>query len=102
MAYRANKIIKDADMTAFNLRLTADLRLAIQKRAETNGRSINAEILAMLTLVISSRAPREVTPMLARQDVIPYNVGAADEEMLLRIYRAMPVEKRLALLSLFK
>ena len=76
------------------------MRASIEKRAELNGRSMNSEILAMLNSLLNGNKIDTTNTAAAHQERAPYLVE--HEEMLLRIYRSMTVEKQLALLSLFK
>lgn len=98
MVYRANKNTGD-EGPRFGLRLPSELRETLEKLAEKNGRSLNAEIVAILGGAAGGGSST-VVPFKAEQPRGRYL--NEHDEMLLRIFHKMPVEKQLALLSLFK
>lgn len=90
------------DINPFGLRMPTDLREAIEREARINGRSLNSEIVGRLkgSLLTAGKPAVFHTEEDRRGE---YNDGLTDiERQLLTIFRRLPVEKQLALLSLFK
>lgn len=84
----------------FGLRMPPDLRERIEREAKIDGRSLNAEIVQILqrSFAGSSDAKHQVSEPSAS-----YEAGLSDiERQFLNTFRRLPVEKQLALLSLFK
>ena len=96
MAYRANRELGLGAARPLQVRLPAELWKRVEQEAARNGRSLNAEIVRLLTLVlggqISDQAPK------ARQGAPAYesDLEAAVAERL----HKLPAEKLLALLTL--
>lgn len=103
------------------LRLHPDLRAALEKLAAENNRSLTKEIQARLLVSVNARGPtlqgilaREADPKTQRysstdattvfniKEKSPAGVLSDTDQAMLEIFRAMPVEKQLALLSLFR
>ena len=104
----------DKNNAAILLRLPEDMKEALQKQANINGRRITAEINTRLKVSLAAHGPtlqgilaREAFPSpvhKVEQERAPYGNGTISEldKAMLAVFRAMPVEKQLALLSLFK
>lgn len=100
----------------FLLQMRADLRHDLDKAAIANGRTLTAEINARLRESFKEAAMPPQTTIRNHGTVIysptpePSVVKTSDNGLvnsdldaaLLQVFRAMPVEKQLALLSLFK
>lgn len=105
MAYRANKELGGEEAPRFVLRLPKEVRADLEKAAERNGRSLNAEIVALLRHSLQGPGSTSSPKVGTRQPAHVYDAQGKlneSEEMMLRIFRALPVEKQLGLLSLFK
>lgn len=107
---------------ALLLRLPAELKADLQKQADANGRRITAEINTRLRVSLAAHGPtlqgilaREAdakklppsytagpTPALTANDNGPAPALSSLDRAMLDVFHAMPVEKQLALLSLFK
>jgi hypothetical protein len=86
----------------FGLRMPPELKDKINREAKINGRSLNAEIVDRLKKSLEPHLHAEGTHRLEQQ-AGNYTPEITDiERQLLSIFRRMPVEKQLALLSLFK
>lgn len=93
-----------------------DLRLAIERAAFVNGRTVTAEINLRLKATLqaeAAQAPSErkgnsyapsnaPTVLHTANDNGPASDLAGTEKAMLDVFRAMPPEKQLALLSLFR
>lgn len=88
------------EIPPYGLRMPPALKADLEKKAEKNGRSLNSEIVAILTAAVGKTKTEEPLPTKVQQEKAMYRNDY--DEMLLRIFHAMPVEKQLALLSLFK
>lgn len=103
----------------FLLLMREDLRADLEKASEENGRTLTAEINARLRVSLGGKGPtlqgilaREAfgdtpptTPLNTQhQEAANYsNPTLSDiDRAILQVVRAMPPEKQLALLSLFK
>lgn len=80
----------------FGLRIGADLKTKLEIAAKSNGRSLNLEMVARLARSLELDAIHPATA-----DVAPKPLSDLDAAFL-TVYRALPVEKQLALLSFFK
>lgn len=90
-----------ADIAPFGLRMQAELKEILDRQAKINGRSLNAEIVDRLRKSIE---PPIRTEGGHKIEQVQSNYGPEIndiERQLLMIFRRMPVEKQLALLSLF-
>ena len=104
------------------LRLHPDLRDELIRAAEKNNRSLTKEVSARLEISLGANGPTLQT-ILAREEAArtapgiapsapntPHTTGPQGQAVhlsehdmaMLRVFHAMPVEKQLALLSLFK
>lgn len=84
------------------VRLPPDLRDAVAREAEINGRTLSAEIVARLELTLHgpdlSEAQRHELERLAHQ----YQQVNDAQRMLLSLFDAMPPDKQLALLTVLR
>lgn len=94
---------KVRDIHPFGVRMPTDLKERIDREAKINGRSLNTEIVTRLkgSLDTAGRLPRSAYTAEQRQGVYAQELSDA-ERQLLSIFRRLPVDKQLALLSLFK
>lgn len=85
------------------LRLPQELKEELQKAANSNGRSINSEILTRLQLSLDQQA-RLLKQGHRIEDAARTELAALTdlERAFLAVARGLPPEKQLALLSLFK
>lgn len=111
--------IKDASPTV--LRLPPELKEELAKRALENDRSLSKEITIRLKVSLAARGPT-LQGILAREadakngtGIAPVPTTAPDdpwakageklhptESAMLQVFRALPADKQLALLTLFK
>lgn len=94
---------KMSDINPFGLRMPPDLKNAMEKEAQINGRSMNAEIVNRLRSSLDQTKARPSNSYQAAE-VPPaaYVVNDDTERAMLAVFRRMSPEKQLALLSLFK
>jgi len=109
----------EQEQTQLLLRLPAKLKADLQQEADRQGRKLTQEINIRLRVSLGASGPtlqahlaREAfgstdaaAPGIAPSTTGPKGQGVqlSDHDMeMLRIFHAMPVEKQLALLSLFK
>ena len=95
------------------VRMTQELKAKLQREAAVHGRTLTGEInqrlmesfKAQLTVVAPSVQPynlKRTTTKVKANDYAPdYSISEIERAML-SIFKAMPVEKQLALVSLFK
>lgn len=89
------------DINPFGLRMPNDLKEILEREARFNGRSLNLEIVDRLRKSIEP-AIRTEGGHKAEQVQGSYAPDITDiERKLLTVFRRLPVEKQLALLSLF-
>lgn len=99
------------------LRLHPDLRDELMRLAAFNGRSLTKEISARLQVSLAAKGPTlqgilakeafgdntPTPPLTAEEPRASYGNQLSDiDKAILAVVRAMPPEKQLALLSLFK
>ncbi|MDD5242316.1 MAG: Arc family DNA-binding protein [Sulfuricella sp.] len=87
------------------IRMPPELKEKIQREAQINGRSLNLEIVDRLKRSPERRSTEGANRYVTEQSVKPndYTPEFTDlERQLLSIFRRLPVEKQLALISLFK
>lgn len=88
------------DINPFGLRMQAELKERLDREAKINGRSLNMEIVERLKASLDS--PRAESGHKIEQQNGSYTPDITDiERKLLTVFRRMPPEKQLALLSLF-
>lgn len=91
---------KMREINPFGLRLPAPLKESLEKFAEANHRSLNAEIVTRLTESVERPRPR--ANVAHDSGINTYGALSHSESAMLAVFRQMPAEKQLALLSLFK
>ncbi len=85
----------------FGFRMPVEVRAEVERRAKNNGRSLNSELIALINLALGKIKKDHTLPLNSvNQGETPYLTEY--EDMLLKVFRQMPVDKQLALLSLFK
>jgi hypothetical protein len=85
----------------FGLRMPPELKDKVSREAKINGRSLNAEIVDRLRKSLEPLLLTESGHKVAQMNS-SYMPELTDiERKLLTIFRRLPVEKQLALLSLF-
>lgn len=115
--------IKMRDVPPTGVRLAPELKNSLARQAAINGRTLHAEILARLQQSLEGQqqlpgtytAPALVTnhttshrneqgnqTVNIAQEKSPADLLTETDRAMLAIFRRMPVEKQLALLSLFK
>ena len=101
---------KTADIAPFGLRLPPETKDELFKAARHNGRSLNAEIVARLMwslqyekISLAQREQSQPIQLKTKQKEKIYGVEFSELEIaLLETFRKMPMENKLALLTLFK
>ena len=95
---------KMSDINPFGLRMQDELKERLDREAKINGRSLNVEIVLRLQASFEKKEVANLS-LVARQPDMPNYINPPDvndiERKLLTIFRRMPVEKQLALVSLF-
>jgi hypothetical protein len=98
----------DKNNSALLLRLPEELKAALQRQAILNGRRITSEINTRLRDSLNKNpsapgiAPSHITPPNTAHDAPTYLPSQSAEDAMLAVFRSLPPEKQLALLSLFK
>ncbi|HQS59956.1 MAG: hypothetical protein B7Y56_03365 [Gallionellales bacterium 35-53-114] len=93
---------KMADIAPFGLRMQTEIKAKLEREAKINGRSLNAEIVSRLQISLDKPGAAQSRHVVAEPSANSYLPEINDiERQLLMIFRRMPVEKQLALLSLF-
>lgn len=83
------------------VRMPPELKARLQNAADLNGRSLNMEIVQRLSASLQEAYPD--APMVVNETPRDYTVPLTDlEKSLLAVFRRLPVDKQLALISLFK
>ena len=79
-----------------------ELKDLLDREAKISGRSLNAEIVHRLQLSIDNQEKTKGSYTVAQQAAPSYTPDLNDiERQMVSIFRRMPPEKQLALLSLF-
>lgn len=92
---------KVRDIHPFGVRMPADLKDRLDREAKISGRSLNTEIVMRLKSSLEPAGGDQKFQM--NSPTAQYAPELSDiERQLLSLFRRMPVEKQLALLSLFK
>lgn len=88
------------EIAPFGVRMPPELKARIEAEAKKNGRSMNTEVVARLAASLREEAAYQVarpaTPAYANNDL------TEAEKQMLATFKALPAEKQLALLALFK
>jgi len=94
------------DINPFGLRMPQELKQTLTGMAERNKRSLNAEIVARLQDSITADRDYFIQtgklPLRAEEKALTYTAKTELEQELLQIFTKLSVEKKLALISLFK
>ena len=96
--------MKVRDIAPFGVRMPSDLKETLEREAKINNRSLNSEVIDRLKKSLE----RQVTTGSANYAASPssnfdYGYALSDSErQFLGVFRRLPVEKQLALLSLFR
>lgn len=94
--------MKVRDIAPFGVRMPSELKEMLEREARINNRSLNSEIIDRLKKGLEQQAGNAnyVASTSANAD---YATALSDSErQFLGIFRRLPVEKQLALLSLFR
>ena len=98
---RESMKVKVRDIAPFGLRLPPELRQALEREADIHNRSLTAEIIERLKRSLEPQhAGRRGTHAAAPEGV--YEPASDVERAMVAVFRRLPPEKQLALLSLFK
>lgn len=96
--------MKVRDIAPFGVRMPSELKELLEREAKINSRSLNAEVIDRL----KKSTERQTTTGSANYVASPSanydyaNALSDSERQFLGIFRRLPVEKQLALLSLFR
>jgi hypothetical protein len=88
------------DINPFGVRMPPDLKEDLEKQAKSTGRSLNSEIVERLKGSLTAGGGGNIV----EQNKAAYQISHTSESelQLLAIFRKLPIEKQLALISLFK
>lgn len=93
---------KVRDIHPFGVRMPTDLKDRLDREAKISGRSLNTEIVMRLNASLEAGQGTKKY-QINSPSAQPYTKEMSDlERQLLNIFSRMPVDKQLALLSLFK
>ena len=103
LAMKQTNKTKVRDIHPFGVRMPSELKERIDREAKINGRSLNTEIVIRLKSSLDAAAalPRNAYTAERQQGGCVQELNDI-ERQLLNVFRRMPVDKQLALLSLFK
>lgn len=79
-----------------------DLKDRLQNAADLNGRSLNMEVVHRLTVSLEARTYAGTEPMRTESPVTEYTVLSDTDNKMLSVFRRLPPDKQLALITLFK
>lgn len=97
--------MKVRDIAPFGVRMPSDLKETLEREAKINNRSLNSEIVGRLRKSLEPQAAADGIRYAAEAPPSNghYATSLSDaERQFLGVFRRMPVEKQLALLSLFR
>lgn len=96
--------MKVRDIAPFGVRMPSELKELLEREAKINSRSLNSEIVDRLKKGLDRQAMASAgNHMAAEPAPTDYaNVLNDIERQFLGIFRRLPAEKQLALLSLFR
>lgn len=104
---KKNFVARDVQPTV--LRLHPEMRAALMRLANINGRSLSKEIAQRLERSLeadpvpqSYKAPNLTTRHITQEDKGPADPLTETDRAMLAVFRQLPVDKQLALLSLFR
>lgn len=96
--------MKVRDIAPFGVRMPSELKEVLEREAKINTRSLNSEIVDRL-----KKSMEQQTMAGGANYAVPASSGSQypnamsdTERQFLSVFRRLPVEKQLALLSLFK
>lgn len=79
-----------------------DLKDRLQNAADLNGRSLNMEVVHRLAASLEARTYAGTVPMGAQSPIAEYTVLSDTDNKMLSVFRRLPPDKQLALITLFK
>lgn len=92
--------LKIQDIHPFGVRMPEELKKRLADEARTSGKSLNSEVVERLQ---ASVAKQHAAHYRTEEGVTGYVVPLSDaERQMLAVFRRLPAEKQLALISLFK
>jgi ABC-type taurine transport system ATPase subunit len=96
--------MKVRDIAPFGVRMPSDLKEMLEREAKINNRSLNSEVIDRLKKSLERQTTAGNTNYVASASANSnYTHALSDpERQFIGIFRRLPVEKQLALLSLFK
>lgn len=94
--------VKIRDLPPTAIRLNPELRAALLREAAINGRSMHAEIVLRLKNSIEGTRGAQPSAHPAQEERPAYADLTDVDRSMLTVFRKLPVEKQLALLSLFR
>lgn len=92
------------EISPFGIRMPPDLKDALLRESRLAGRSLNQELILRLQASLESPTPLKAqNGYTIGEGVATYGDTISDiEKQLLAVFRRLPPEKQLALLSLFR
>ncbi|MBU0592456.1 MAG: Arc family DNA-binding protein [Gammaproteobacteria bacterium] len=96
--------MKVRDIAPFGVRMPAELKDRLDREAKINGRSLNSEVVSRLQKSLDGQS-HVMTNGYTEQEINRYVAThplSDTERQMVNVFRKMPPEKQLALLSLFK
>jgi Mn-dependent DtxR family transcriptional regulator len=91
------------DINPFGVRMQPDLKEELEKEAKRNGRSLNAEIIDRLKRSLQFQTDIVEGGYMVREAPRAYSDDISEvEKQLLQVFRRLPIEKQLGLISLLK
>lgn len=95
-------MVKAREINPFGLRLPPEVKQVLEREAEANHRSLNAEVVSRIKMTLEGPLPR-AAPTAREANPVSYGEMLSDtERAMLAVFRGMSPERQLALLSLFK
>lgn len=94
--------MKVRDIAPFGVRMPSELKEMLEREAKINNRSLNSEIIDRLKKGLEQQAGNTNYVASASANTDYANALSDSERQFLGIFRRLPVEKQLALLSLFR
>lgn len=101
-----------SDQTQLLLRLPTQLKADLQRHATAQGRKLTQEVVIRLTASLGKSTEQGTSPNLLShpgQPMVtvlhtnePGHASASLDQTMLKIFRTLPVEKQLSLLTLLK
>lgn len=96
--------MKVRDIAPFGVRMPSDLKETLEREAKINNRSLNSEVIDRLKKSLERQTATTNTHYVASTSTNDNyaNTLSDPERQFIGIFRRLPVEKQLALLSLFR